>query len=454
MRRHSTWLATLLIGLVCTLGCAQLSAAGQFPKAPSTAWARSAAPGGDRLNQFTGRLSDLRADVRSNVIKQLALLTGSDETTTAGFGYSVAISGNVIVVGSPWATVGGNTWQGEAYVFVKPATGWANMTQTAILTASDGAAWSEFGTSVGISGNTIVVGSYGSGASNAAAYVFVEPPTGWAGMTETAELTATRGILPVVGISGDVVVAWDPSNDGVEVFVEPAAGWTNMSPTAELTSSDGNPIGNSVTISGNTIVASAPAATVGSNPYQGALYLFVRPATGWANMTQTAILSASDGESEDYLGASSNGVSISGNTVLAGAPQHAVNGNFWQGAAYLFVRPSGGWTNMTETAEFTAPDGGPVNLFGWSVFTSPGVAIVGAYWGGGDYQGAAYVYVKPAGGWATTSQSTIELVGPGFASGFGASVGMSGNILVVGADNPSDNGDDFFNAGYVFGPGR
>ena len=90
---------------------------------------------------------------------QTAKLTASDGAASDEFGSSVSISGNTVVVGAPDATVGGNTQQGAAYVFTEPGSGWANMTQTAKLTASDGAADDWFRHSVSISGNTVVVGA-------------------------------------------------------------------------------------------------------------------------------------------------------------------------------------------------------------------------------------------------------------------------------------------------------
>ena len=75
------------------------------------------------------------------------------------FGGSVSISGNTVVVGAPYRHGRRQPMQGAAYVFTEPASGWANMTQTAKLTASDGAAGDRFGCSVSISGNTVVVGA-------------------------------------------------------------------------------------------------------------------------------------------------------------------------------------------------------------------------------------------------------------------------------------------------------
>jgi hypothetical protein len=86
--------------------------------------------------------------------QQLAELTASDGETQDYLGFSLAMSGNTIVAGAPQDP---STEAGKAYVFVKPATGWANATQTAELTPSDGVAGLGFGFFVAISGNTIAV---------------------------------------------------------------------------------------------------------------------------------------------------------------------------------------------------------------------------------------------------------------------------------------------------------
>jgi len=101
------------------------------------------------------------------------------------FGNSVSISGNTVVVGSPYATLGiNNTDQGAAYVFTEPAGGWTNMTDTfPTLTASNGVAYDEFGNSVSFSGTTAVVGALYAPCNLStktegpgAVYVFADPP--------------------------------------------------------------------------------------------------------------------------------------------------------------------------------------------------------------------------------------------------------------------------------------
>ena len=124
----------------------------------------------------------------------------------------------------------------------------------------------------------------------------------------------------------------------------------NASPTAV------NEFGLSVAVSGKTIVAGAPFHTVGSNLGQGAAYVFVMPATGrWLTRTQTAELTAPDGQTGDEFGWS---VAVSGHTIVAGALARQIDGHDDQGAAYVYTQPSHGWkTTNADTAELTASNG-------------------------------------------------------------------------------------------------
>jgi hypothetical protein len=375
-------------------------------------------------------------------------------------GTSVAVDGNTVAVAAPVTFNNQLNGAGAVYVYVKPATGWGNMAQVAVLTASDGAYCDSFGSSVSISGNTIVVGApqnyINCGPTGpGAAYVFVEPAGGWSGsLTETAKLTASDGVLgegfgASVGISGSTVVAGAPAhspNPGAAyVFAEPASGWVSGTQTAKLVASDGqagDSLGFSVSVSGNTVVAAAPDATTsGVNQAQGAAYVFEKPASGWKNNVQTAKLVASDGNEGAVLGQS---VSISGNTVAAGAPGATIGANPAQGAAYLFVEPAGGWMNMTQTAKMTAAQGYAGDLFGSAVAISGDTLVAGApYFEKGlgvrspfFREGLTYVFAKPASGW-TNNASTVYLTGSDakFGASLGSCVGVSGNLVVAGAPN-------------------
>ena len=151
-------------------------------------------------------------------------------------------------------------------------------------------------------------------------------------------------------------------------------------------------------------------------------------------------MTASDGQSDDVLG---NSVSVSGNTVIIGAYLATVV-NQYQGAVYVFVEPTGGWANMTQTAKLTASDGQIGDEFGYSVAISGNTVVVGA--SNDPSTNAAYVFAKPASGWATTSKFTAKLKSAG-SSIFGFSVAANGRTIGAGAiGNQSLRG-----AAYVFG---
>jgi hypothetical protein len=293
---------------------------------------------------------------------QSAELISSDGGAGDILGDNVSVSGDTVVAGAGHHKVGSNAEQGAAYVYVMPPGGWASapnpMPQTSELTSSDGAAGDEFADDVAVSGNTVVAGAgshkVGTSASQGAAYVFVEPPSGWpANDTQTAELTASDGAAgdelgygwQAVAIYGNTVVAGAASRKvggAAYVFVEPAGGWpANDTQTAELVASDGGGgLGYAVAVWGNTVVAGALNHQVGANAGQGAAYVFVMPPGGWASapgpLTQTSELTASDGAASDAFGIS---VGVSGDAVIAGAPSHQVGANAKQGAAYVLTRP-------------------------------------------------------------------------------------------------------------------
>jgi hypothetical protein len=209
----------------------------------------------------------------------------------------VAVWGNTIVAGAPFHRVGANQQQGAVYVFTMPASGWANATQAAELSASDGAVYDGLGYSVAVSGSTVVAGAHfhrvGANEKQGAVYVFTMPASGWANATRAAELGASDGAAR-------------------------------------------DELGYLVAVSGNTIVAGARFHQFGPNEKQGAVYLFTMPASGWATATENAELAASDGAGRDELGYAA---AVSGTTIAAGAPKHMVGANEEQGAAYAYPNP-------------------------------------------------------------------------------------------------------------------
>ena len=371
-----------------------------------------------------------------------AELTASNGAAQNYFGRSVAVSGNTMVIGSPFATVGKNAYQGAAYVYTESGSTW---TQSAEITASDGTANTYFGQSVSIDGNTIVIGAIGNNSYEGAAYVFTGSGTTW---TQTAELVASdektqsyfgssvsiSGTTIVVGADGATIdtvgvdgTTIDSGQGAAYIFTGSGSSWTQA---AKLTASDGaagDSFGTSVAISGNTVAVGAYYAAVLGNTNQGAAYVFVEPGSGWTNMTETAKLTAADGEVNDFLGLS---VAISGNTVVLGAYNGtAAGGNLGQGAAYVFTEPSSGWADMSQNATLTASDGQAGDSFGESVAISGNTIVVGA-WGVSLGQGSAYVFTEANSTWTQTDQLTAS--GLSADTNLGDSVAISGNTVVVG----------------------
>lgn len=399
---------------------------------------------------------------------QLAELTASDGGAGDQLGETVAISGNTAVLGAPQAAVGSNNQEGCAYVYVKSAQDWKNATQVAKLTASDGQPAVHFGASVAISGNTIIVGEpyakIGSNNNQGAAYVFVKPTGGWKNMTETAKLTASDGAVfdllgAAVAIQENVVVAAAPfatiqsagSAGAAYVFIKPMGGWKNAMQNAKLTASDpyfGAELGYAVSISGRTIAAGAPNY---SGSGSGSVYVFVK-AGSWIDMNQTAKLTASHGTNGDLLGFSA---SIDGSTIVAGAPDTVINSENYQGAAYVWVKPASGWKNSTQTARLIASDGAQGDFLGYAVSAGKKIVVagaIGAAIGSNLEQGAAYVYNEPAKGWKSTKKFSGKLTASDGTelAWFGNSLMINANTLLVGAPGQTVGSNSQQGEAYIF----
>ena len=309
-----------------------------------------------------------------------AKLTALDAAASDQFGKSVSISGDTAIVGVELDD--GST--GSAYIFVRSGTTW---TQEAKLTASDAASFDQFGTSVSISGDTVIVGARFDEVSTAdsasgSAYVFTRSGTTW---TEVAKLTASDAAKfdtfgSSVSISGDTAIVGSWGDDSLigsaYVFVTPAAGWSgSLNEDAKLTASDATAddrFGFSVSISGDTAIVGAIRDDDGGTS-SGSAYVFVKPAAGWSgSLNEDAKLTASDAAALDQFGFS---VSISGDTAILSSPGDDDGGN-GSGSAYVFVRSGTTWT---QQAKLTASDAALSDRFGTSVSISGDTAIVGAW---------------------------------------------------------------------------
>ncbi len=218
------------------------------------------------------------------------------------------------------------------------------------------------------------------------------------------------------------------------VFIKPDSGWSNSTETSKLTASDGDEyhqFGKSVATDGTTVVVGAPKSFSEENP-PGVAYVFERSSDGWADATETAQLTASDGHDFDFFGES---VGVDGDTIVVGAPLNELD-DHPSGSAYVFVRPDDGWATADETGKLTASDGELNNQFGFSVAVSGDYIVVGNV-GDGEVRangGPAYAYAEPTAGWGDAVE-TVKLTAPDASTSYrvGYSVAVDANTVFAGS---------------------
>jgi uncharacterized repeat protein (TIGR01451 family) len=279
-------------------------------------------------------------------------INASDPTNNAGFGRSVALDGDTLIVGANRA----NSGTGAAYVFTRSGATWAQQQR---LVAQDAALDDFFGGSVAISGDRLVVGAERADVGVSpdtkrdvgAAYVFRRTGVGaWLQQTKLLPSTYVNddnfGIS--VAISGASIVVGQPflgegvgSNKGAAiVFTEDAGTWTRQATLVPADASADDYFGRSVAISGDLIVAGSYFDDFNTVVNGGSAYLYRRSGSVWS---QSDKLLGSDTVLNDSLGSA---VAISAGVTIVGAPFDANAFGSESGAAYAFTREDGSNTAL------------------------------------------------------------------------------------------------------------
>ncbi|MDH5376811.1 MAG: FG-GAP repeat protein [Gammaproteobacteria bacterium] len=313
---------------------------------------------------------------RSNGVWSLqAYLKASNADADDGFGWSVALSGDALVVGalledgdaSSTAAIPNDNapGAGAVYVFTRTGTSWS---QQAYLKASNAGELDGFGRSMALSGDTLAVG-----ASN-----------------EDGDASSTTE-TPNDNASGA---------GAVYVFTGSGANWTQQAYLKAGNAGASDRFGASVALSGDTLAVGASreagdANSTAANPNDnasaaGAVYVFTGSGANW---TQQAYLKASNAGGGDGFGQS---VALSGDTLAVGASNEdgdenstAANPNdnaSSAGAAYLFTRSGANWS---QQAYLKASNVGADDTFGTSVALSGDTLAVGADFEDGDENSTA-----------------------------------------------------------------
>lgn len=372
-------------------------------------------------------------------------LVSSDKSAFDNFGNSAAIYNDVAIIGAAGQDIGGNSNAGAAYIFVRSGSAWA---QQAKLTASDAAGEDAFGCSVSIHGDLAMAGAYmedGAGTNRGAAYVFSASGGVW---TERAKLAASDSADDYsfgasVSIDGDAALAGSPwrvhetSTGAVYVYQPFETAW-NEKAILIPSPAVNDAFGMDVALSGDIAIVGAPSDN-SAGADAGAAYVFVRSSGAW---TEEARLTASDIAPYDEFGSA---VDIDGDTAVFGVSGRDDGGNE-SGAAYIFVRTGETWA---QQAKLTASDAGAGDEFGISVAISGDTVVVGAHADddGAANSGSAYVFTRSGDAW--TQQAKLTASEAHASDYFGGGVAVEGDTAVIGAMNDDDLGVNS-GAAYVF----
>jgi hypothetical protein len=371
--------------------------------------------------------------------EQLAKLVPPGASDSDLAGWCVSALGNTAAVGA-WQDVVSGIAGGSVCVYRREGTAWF---VDQLLTASDAAGNDNFGYSVAVGDDVILVGAIAEnhqGLPNAgAAYVFRRSGVRW---VEEQKLVASDGAKydafgSSAAIAGDVAVvgAMFEDHDGLidpgaaYVFRRSASGWVEEQ---KLTAFESGPeFGRAVSVLGDSILAGAPECT-GAATTSGAVFAYRWTGTTWV-LEQKFF--ASEGETADFFGVE---ISLSGDRALVGSP--AFDTWYARGAAYVFRRTAGQWVQeakLTEPIPHLDGFGGTVSLYGET-------AIVG---GGSDGQGFGQALVFRAIGTEWPLVQTLEGKDSLVGDSFGCSVALTGDTAVAGALNADDQG---VNSGSAF----
>lgn len=311
---------------------------------------------------------------------------------TAGsrFGAAVAADVDRVAVGAPADKNLGGTDTGVVYVFRHQGLGvWI---QEAKIEPAGGASLDQFGTSVSVFANTLVVGAPGNdqvGLDAGAVYVFEESFGLW---SQTAVLS------PTVVQAGEL-------------------------------------FGQSVSLDLDTVLIGAPQRTGLGGSGSGGAFVFRRTGPVWL---QEAFLEAPDATALDAFGTS---VALSQDAVLIGASEQ--NGS--RGAAYVFRFAGPLWVPEQKLLPAVLTPG---NRFGAAVGLDGDTAVVGVPGddGGGVDAGAIEVFRKGTAGWVPGLRRQATAIAP--ATNFGTSLALSDHSLVVG--EPLRDGGPVIDSGRAY----
>ncbi|MCB1581596.1 MAG: FG-GAP repeat protein [Xanthomonadales bacterium] len=373
-------------------------------------------------------------------------LTPLDGLTNDGFGWSVSLGANRAVIGS-YLDDHNATNSGSAYVFDFDGQNWS---QTQKLMALDGASSDQFGSAVSLSGDRVVIGAHlndDNGDDSGSVYVFDFDGVSW---HQTQKLTANDAAAfdefgHSLSLDVDRLIIGAPfdddngSNSGSSyVFEFDGMNWNQTQKLTATNGLGGDNFGYSISVFGDrALIGAFKDNDNGSN--SGAAYVFDWNGTSW---TEQQKLTAVDGAAFDLFGVA---LCLFGDRALIGASLDDDNGES-SGSAYVFEFNGNNWQ---QTQKLTASDAAAFKEFGSSVSLSGDRAIIGAHLDDeiGTNAGSVYVYDFHGITWGESQKLAAHDVTA--FDNFGQAVSVFADHVLIGVPGDDDNGSQSGSA-YVY----
>lgn len=396
---------------------------------------------------------------------QQAYIKASNANSNDAFGWSVALSGDLLAVGAYAESSGqqtitngsgasadnSQTDSGAVYVFERSATQWA---QTAYVKASNSDAGDYFGSSVSLEGDLLAVASF----------------------KEASNLTTITNGTGNASTDNSV-----PDSGAVYLYRRVNKVWRQEAYLKSANADSGDQFGTSIALSGNTLVVGAPGESSNQTTItngvgvsadnsvvsSGAVYVYQKSGANWQ---QQAYIKPTNSQQAQYFGAS---VSVVGDTLAVGASGEAssysgepTKGSITfnhlspqSGAVYVYRRSGTSWVHDSY---IKASNNGQGDFFGSSVSIAQNLLVVGAPGESSGQQvitqgvsasidnsvaqsGALYVYKYSSGVWK--QDSYIKAANASVGDNFGTAISVSGDTIAASAYSESSSQTTITNGG-------
>lgn len=324
-------------------------------------WALIGAPG-------TGKAYLLhRSDLNPSDWLFAKTFINSSNSTDDLFGSSVSLQNGIAVIGAPHDNTKG-FHAGAAHIFVQSSMDTSEWLALKTIYSSDAADAANFGKSVKIKNQTLLVGATGANA----AYVFGQNEGGSNNWGQIQKLSpSSAGPESEFGLSLDfnqlTAVVGAPKENTVYVF-DPANNWLETQQIQAFNGETSDRFAQSISLEGNRLVIGTPGDD-DKGLDAGAVYVFAKNQFG-AFIQQQKIIDVATGNPGDAFGYC---VSIRGDYVAVGAPMDDLRGKD-AGAVHIFLREDGGWLPLIALTQNGSRND---DHFGQSLQLQPGSLIAG-----------------------------------------------------------------------------